>query len=87
MGFKRADDAVVIISDKEVMAVRQGGRVEVWNPTGTPQYGNLSDTSTASDVKRAMAFHAIGHKAGFDEGVAFVRNAMHEALGLNKAAT
>ncbi len=82
MPFKRSPDAVTVLHDKEVMAVLQGGRVEVWNAEGTLQYGNLPEKSTPSDVKRAMAFHALGYKAGYDDGVASVRRAMISALGL-----
>ena len=75
-------DSVALLETDELTAVRQGGRVEVWDGDGCTHYGNLPENVSAADVKRYMLFYERGRLAGVDEGRNEAKRTMRAALGL-----
>lgn len=74
------EDAVTLIADDDLLAIRQHGRVEVWSADGETHLGNLPLYATETEIRKAAEFwlngFAVGIQAGRDEAQAKIRDAM-----------
>jgi hypothetical protein len=77
-----AEDHETIIENGTVIAVRQGGHVEVWDCDGEIHFGNLPETATKNDILTAYCFYAAGRKRGEHIGAYRLQVSMRSLLGL-----
>lgn len=74
------EQAVTLIADDDLLAIRQHGRVEVWNADGEIHLGNLPMYATETEIRKAAEFwlngFAVGIQAGRDEAQAKLRAAL-----------
>jgi len=76
------EDCVTLLETDDIIAVRQGGRVEVWDSDGCTHYGNLPENVTGTDVVRYIQFYERGRTEGIAEGRETAKVIMRAALGL-----
>lgn len=78
------EDAVTIIADRNLLALRQRGRVEVWNALGETHMGNLPVYVTDNAIREAAEFWLNGYTAGIQAGRDEAQAKLRDALGLGK---
>lgn len=76
------EDAVTLIEDGDLLAIRQRGTVEVWTADGETYLGNMPVYATELEIRKAAEFW----RNGFATGIAFGRDEaqakLRAALGL-----
>lgn len=77
-----AEDHKIIIENGSVIAVRQGGHVEVWDCDGEIHLGNLPETAEENEILTAYSFYAAGRKRGEHIGAYRLQASMRSLLGL-----
>lgn len=78
-----AEDAVTLIADRHLLALRQLGRVEVWNALGEIHLGNLPIYVTDNAIREAAEFWINGYAAGLLDGRDEAQAKLRAALGLS----
>lgn len=77
-----AEDAITVIEDGDIFAVRQRGKVEIWTDDGETHLGNLPLYATELEIRKAAEFW----RNGFAEGARFGRDEaqakLRDALGI-----
>lgn len=76
------DDAVTLIADDDILAVRQYGWVEVWSADGETHMGNLPEYVGETEIRFAAAFWLNGFAAGVSFGRDEAQAKLREALGI-----
>lgn len=64
MGLHLEKDHQILLDDGEYQAVKQAGKIELWDTEGDERYGVLPDNYTLLDIQRIMSFY----RSGFAEG-------------------
>lgn len=72
----------IVLDAGDYLAVRQGGRVEVWSSDGEKQIGNLPVSATVEDVKAAVVFFESGKEEGIRDGMLQAQEQMQQAMGI-----
>lgn len=76
------EEAVTLIEDGDLLAIRQHGRVEVWNADGEIHLGNLPMYATEPETRKAAEFWLNGFNEGIQAGRAEAQAKIRDALGL-----
>lgn len=76
------EDAVTLIEDGDILAVRQHGRVEVWSADGETHLGNLPLSATELEIRKAAEFWLNGFATGTSFGRDEAQAKLRAALGL-----
>lgn len=77
-----AENHEMLIQNGTMIAVRQGGQVEVWDCDGEQHIGNLHESATEKDILAAYCFYDTGRKHGECIGVYRLQTSMRTLLGL-----
>lgn len=81
-GLYTDSDSIAIETKAPVNAIRQNGRVEIWDEDCNTHLGNLPDTATAADVEMAYRFYQEGYKDGVGFGRARLQSEISSLLGI-----
>lgn len=76
------EEAVTLIVDDDLLAIRQRGRVEVWNAAGEIHLGDLPMYATETEIRKAAEFWINGYTEGIKAGRAEAQEKLRAALGL-----
>ena len=76
------EEAVTLIEDGALLAIRQHGRVEVWNANGETHLGNLPLAATEPEIRKAAEFWLNGYTEGIQAGRDEAQAKLRAALGL-----
>lgn len=77
-----SDDAVVVLSDDDILAVKQFGSIEVWHASGETHMGNLPIDATPTEIQNAAAFWRNGFVGGVSFGRDEAQAKLRAAMGI-----
>lgn len=82
IGLILEDKHVIVLQNDRFIAVRQNGRVELWDVEGDTHFGNLPEDATEGAMEGAYMCWRRGYEYGLRVGRETALQAVRSAIGL-----
>jgi hypothetical protein len=71
----------IIYNEEDIIAIRQGGAVEIWGSDGESFLGTIPENSTSETVKMILVFFHRGYLEGKQRGRIEIQVALRQLIG------